>query len=261
MKITTKLLSICLLIVSTITLGQSKVEASDIMNDIKNGKTISYNNVTISGVLDFTFMDDALEKLPKRKRSWWGNNGNNKVEKIIDVSISFTNCTFEDDVLAYIPDEDSKYTFTASFREKVIFKNCKLEGKAMFKYSDFEELSDFSGTEFSDDNTFKYAKFLDDTNFENTLFTESTTFKYAKFSNKVSFKSAIFEDFANFKYAKFYEGVSFEKVNFEEDLDIKYMEVSGDFNISKMKVGFDIDSKYTKINGKSFNKYLVSNMN
>jgi hypothetical protein len=259
MKLKITLLAI-LFITTSITLGQKKVDASLIIEDIKSGKSISYNNVTIVGVLDFTFMDEAIKKLPrKRRNSWWGNSNSNEVKKQIDVKVSFTNCTFRDDVLAYIPDEDSGYTFTASFEDSVAFKNCKFERKAMFKYSRFERNTDFSGTSFNDDSTFKYAKFDKDISFKNTKFLEVSTFKYSEFNRNVSFADSVFEDSAVFKYTKFNGGVSFKNTNFEEDLNIKYMNVSGDFDVTNMKVGYDIDSKYTKINGKSFNKYLLQN--
>ena len=239
--------------------AQKTVSAETIMTDIKSGKDIVISNATIEGTLDFTNMEEAMEKLPrKKKRSWWGNNNyNNKIEKLIDVNVSFENCVFKDDVLAYIPDEDSGYTFTASFEKDAIFKGCAFEGKAMFKYSTFEKDSDFSGTDFQEDSTFKYAKFERDTDFTKAKFGEAATFKYAKFDRKVSFENSLFEDSAIFKYTNFYDGVSFTNARFEEDLNIKYMKVSGDFNISKMSVAYSIDSKYTKINSKEFNKYLL----
>lgn len=255
-----KIILLACLFLSITFFAQKTIEASDIMKDIKAGKSISYQNAKIVGTLDFTYMDEALEKLPakRKKNSWWGNGGSdNTINKLIEVKISFTNCTFKDDVLAYIPDEDSGYTFTASFEDIAIFKNCNFERKAMFKYSRFERNTDFSGTTFDDDTTFKYAKFDRDISFENTKFAEVSTFKYAKFNRNVSFANSIFEDEAVFKYTKFNDGVSFNNTNFEEDLNIKYMQVSGDFDITKMKVGYEIDSKYTKINGKSFSKYQI----
>lgn len=252
---------ICFLLASTFSFAQKTVQASDILKDIKNGKSISYQNATITGVLDLTYMDEALKKLPsKKKNSWWSSgNASNVIKKIIDVKISFVNCTFKDDVLAYIPDEDSGYTFTANFEEQAIFKSCVFERKAMFKYSRFERNTDFSGASFNDDSTFKYAKFDSDINFTNSTFNEIATFKYADFSRNVSFYGAEFKDAAIFKYTKFNNGVSFKNAQFKQDLNIKYMNVSGDFNITNMKVGYDIDSKYTKINGKSFDKYLLEN--
>ena len=250
---------ICLFLSATFS-AQKTIEASAIMKDIKSGKAISYQNVTITGTLDFTYMHDALEKLPAKKRSsWWGNSNSNEIKKQIEVKISFINCVFEDDVLAYIPDEDSGYTFTANFEDIAIFKNCAFERKAMFKYSRFENDADFSGATFDDDTTFKWAKFDRNISFEHTKFAEISTFKYAKFNRYVSFANSVFEDSAVFKYTQFNDGVSFNRTNFAEDLNIKYMKVSGEFDITKMNVGYDIDSKYTEINGKSFNKYLISN--
>jgi len=248
---------------SILTYSQKTIEASAIMKDLKAGKTISYKNATIIGVLDFTFMEEAQEKLPrKKKNSWWNMGGSsNTIENLIEVKISFQNCTFKNDVLAYIPDEESEYTFTASFKEEVIFENCNFESKAMFKYSRFEQNTEFSGSIFKDDTTFKWAKFDKAIGFSKTNFKEISTFKYATFKKYVSFSEAVFEDSVIFKYTKFNDGVSFENTNFEEDLNIKYMEVYGDFNITGMKVGYDIDSKYTKINDRSFNKHLLKNFN
>ncbi|WP_158838022.1 pentapeptide repeat-containing protein [Polaribacter sp. L3A8] len=261
MKNKITLLTFSFLFIITVALAQKKVKASDIMKDIKAGKAISINNVTIIGVLDFTYMDDAVKKMPIKKKSSWfnwnSNSSTNEIKKIIDVRISFINCTFKNDVLAYIPDEASGLTYTASFEDETIFKNCIFKHKAMFKYSRFERNTDFSGTSFNDDSTFKYAKFDNKISFSNTIFNEIATFKYAKFSNNVSFYNALFKDTATFKYTNFSNGVSFNNTTFKEDLNIKYMKVSGDFNITNMHVAYEIDAKYTKINGKSFNKTSI----
>ncbi len=237
--------------------AQKTINASDIMSDIKKGKNISYKNITIDGTLDFTFMDDALPNLPKRRR-WWNGNGSNEIKKRINVAISFENCIFTDNVLAYIPDE-SGYTFTASFYDDVTFKHCTFEKKAMFKYSKFDRKAIFKETKFEDDSTFKYAEFYSEVTFTNTLFSEVSTFKFAIFKNNVSFANATFKDSAIFKYTKFKEGVSFRNTHFEEDLNLKYTVVRGSFDITNMKVGYDIDSKYTSINGKSFSKHFLNN--
>ncbi len=241
---------ICFLFTTTI-IAQTRVNASDIMRDIKSGKNIAYNNVTIVGDLDFTFMDEQLNKLPKRKRRFW-NNSNNKIEKQITGKVSFKNCTFVDNVFAYIHDEDSGYTFVANFDDVAIFKNCVFKEMAMFKYSNFRTNADFSDSKFNGDSTFKYAKFRKYISFLNTIFEEESTFKYTVFDNNVSFASAIFKESATFKYTKFKDGVSFNKTRFEEDLDFKYTKVSGKFDITGMHVEYDVDSKYANINGNKF---------
>lgn len=229
--------SIVLVLVFTVTLSaQRTVKASDILNDIKNGKNVAYENVTIVGSLDMTYMDEKLPDLPKRKR-WWKNGGSNSVEEQIDGKVSFTNCVFEDHVYAYIHDEDSKYTFIANFEDDVNFVNCTFKGKAYFKYSDFERAADFSGSKFEDQTTFKYADFSQKANFSNTNFDENATFKYSKFNR----------------------GVSFNNAEFRGDLNLKYTKVRGDFDVKGMDVAYDIDTKYTDVNGDKFSKYLLKN--
>ena len=247
------LLALFVFSISFVATAQKKVSANEIIKAVKNGRTVSYKNATIVGVLDFTFMDAAMKKLPSKKR-WW-NSVSNKIEKQIESPISFINCTFEDDVLAYIPDEDSGYTFTANFESKAIFKNCTFERKAMFKYSEFDREASFEGTKFNSYSTFKYAKFSRDISFKNTSFDEEATFKYAKFDRNVSFADAVFKETATFKYAKFHDGVSFNSTVFDGELNLKYTKVSGEFDIKGMKVAYGIDTKYTKINGKKFSFY------
>lgn len=251
---------IILFLSSCLAFAQKTIEASTILKDIKEGKNITLKDATINGVLDLTYMNEAMQNLPKKKKYSWWNSGDstNEIKKMIDVKISFINCTFTDDVLAYIPHEESGYTFTASFEDEVIFKNCTFEKKALFKYSKFEENADFSNSSFNDDSTFKYAKFDRESSFASTKFKEIATFKYTKFNRNAVFSGVVFKESADFKYAKFDNGVSFKNAVFDEDLDIKYMNVSGDFDITNMNVRYDIDSKYTQINGKSFSKYLIS---
>lgn len=217
-------------------LAQSTISSETILNDIKNGKTVSYENVTVKGILDMTFMDDKLPDLP-RKKKWY--NGSNSIEQQIEGKITFINCVFEDDVYAYFHDEDSKYTFIANFENDVAFTNCKFNGEALFKYSDFDRKADFKGSEFND----------------------RSTFKYAEFKTYVSFADTVFEEDAIFKYTEFKRGVSFNSANFRDDLDIKYVDVNGDFDADNMKVNNKIDAKYADINGRSFTKYLLNSKN
>jgi len=224
------------LFITTSLIAQKTVSANTILSDIKNGKNVSYENVTITGTLDMTFMDEKLSKLPK-KRKWYKNGGSNSVEEQIEGKISFVNCVFEDNVFGYVHDEDSGYTFIANYEDTVQFSDCTFKGNALFKYSDFERKADFSGSKFKENTTFKYAKFDEKANFANTTFEEDAIFKYSEFS----------------------KGVSFNDTKFKGSLNLKYTKVRGDFDVKGMDVAYDIDSKYTKINGKGFNKYLLEN--
>lgn len=229
------MLLLCAMVFTTSLTAQTKVKASDIMEAMKKGEDVSYENVTVSGILDFTYMDEKLDDLPRRSR-WW-RNGDNEVEEYIESKVTFKNVVFEDDVLAYYHDKRSKYTFTADFEKQVIFENCDFKRNAMFKYSTFEDGASFAGSSFNDENTFKYAEFEGIADFSDTYF----------------------DDDAIFKYTEFKEGASFKAAKFDRSLDMKYTKVRGDFDLKGMDVRWDIETKYAEVNGRSFNRYLLDN--
>ncbi len=216
--------------------AQSVVQATDIMEALKRGEDVSYTNATIQGKLDFTLMDEKMRDLPVKRR-WWKDGGDNTVNEIVESKISFVNCTFEDDVIAYYHDERSEYTFTADFERDVKFEQCNFKGDAMFKYSNFEGDAIFAGSTFDDETTFKYAEFEYIADFSKTLFDEDAIFKYTKFR----------------------DGASFNAAKFERSLDMKYTKVRGDFDVKDMEVRWDIITKYAEVNGRSFSRYLLDN--
>ncbi|MFT6053316.1 MAG: hypothetical protein ACJAS3_000018 [Roseivirga sp.] len=216
--------------------GQTTVKASDIMMALKQGEAVKYKDVTVTGILDFTFMDEKMTDLPRR-RSWWKSGGDNTVNEVIESKLSFENVVFKDHVIAYYHDDRTEYTFTADFENNVNFKNCIFQRNSMFKYSEFEKAASFEGSSFEEESTFKYAEFSELADFANTKFDEDGIFKYTKFRRGVSFISA----------------------RFEQSLDLKYTEVRGDFEIKDLYVRQDIDSKYTDINGKGFAKFTPRN--
>ena len=73
-KRTAPLFMLIAFLFSATAIAQTTVKAEDIMRDIKNGKDVSYENVTITGVLDMTFMEDKLPDLPKKRRWYNGSN-------------------------------------------------------------------------------------------------------------------------------------------------------------------------------------------
>ncbi len=216
--------------------AQKTVSASDIMDALKDGKDVTYSDVTITGILDFTFMEEKLDDLPTRRR-WWRDGKDNEVNETIVSKVSFVNCTFEDDVIAYFHHKRSEYTFTADFEKDVKFENCKFNRNAMFKYSVFERVASFSGSSFM----------------------EETTFKYAEFEDRADFSKTVFDEDAMFKYTKFRDGANFNAAQFDRSLDMKYTKIRGDLDIKDMKVRWDIIAKYAEVNGRSLTRYLIDN--
>jgi len=234
-RIITLISPLSFIVIAHLAFGQNSVPASEIIEKARKGESISYENVTISGDLDFTFyFEKKNEDRYSRKKSGW-NNDDNAVEETIASKIAFVNCTFNNRVLAYIHDERTEYTFTASFDNVVVFTSCKFEEESAFKYSEFNETVDFS----------------------QSTFEEEALFKYAEFDEYADFNGSVFREDANFKYAKFKSGLDFSNTTFEEDLNLKYAEINGDFKSKNMDVREDLDVKYTDINGQSFSKHLL----
>ena len=228
-------LLLCAMLFSTGLSAQNKVDAADIMEAMKNGEDVSYENVTITGVLDFTYMDEKFDELP-RKSKWW-RNGDNEVEEQIESSVSFKNVVFEDDVIAYYHDRRSGYTFTADFERSVTFEACEFKRDAMFKYSTFEEGASFA----------------------QAMFNRESTFKYAEFEEMADFSNTYFDDDAMFKYTEFKDGASFREAKFDRSVDMKYLKAKGTFDVKAWDVRWDVDTKYAEINGRSYERHVRNN--
>ena len=221
-----------LLVSVSLTQAQTKVKAGDIINQINEGKTVSYNNVEVEGSLDLTDLENRRQR---SSDSWFDDN--DTYESSVEVSISFTNCTFQGDVLAYYHIERSGDTFIANFERDVVFKNCTFKNASEFKYSEFGGIADFSGTVFNDEANFKYAEFSTGPSFADVRFEDGADFKYTEFPRGTSFKQATFYGLANFKYSKFRSPVNLTNVAFKGNEDFKY----------------------TRVDGRSFTSYLLEN--
>ncbi|RYU94539.1 pentapeptide repeat-containing protein [Emticicia agri] len=244
---------LCAGIISTAS-AQKEVSAKTIFDAIDKGQTVNYDGVTITGTLDLT----ELSNKKRIKQS----KGYDEYKSTVEVPVSFKNCTFKDDFIAYKNNEDKRgdrnwsismgdgETYTTDFEKSVVFENCIFEGKSEFKYSDFAEKASFAGTKFGKEANFKYADFKRESNFANCNFNEYANFKYSNFKYDADFYSVAFRDYADFKYANFNERVTFKGASFNQHADFKYAEFkdSGNFDNTKFKGG--IDMKYS--NGKKY---------
>ncbi len=256
-KIFTTLFIATLLLIPSLTFAQSQVKASQIIDQINAGKAVQYKNAEIVGDLDFTSIKDVtLDKKSKNNR-FWSKGSTLTYWCHVRVPVSFINCVFKGDVLAYVHDDDENETYNAIFYEDVDFQGCDFQGQSAFKYVKFKSDANFKNTQYHKEALFKYTKFSTDVSFSGSSFHEDANFKYTKFPEPVYFDKTTFQRFANFKYAKFPEGVTFENTHFEGDVDFKYTKFYEPVNFDGVVFGDDVDFKYTKINGKSFVTYLL----
>lgn len=244
-----------LVFISVSSFAQSRVDAKDILKNIDEGKAISYRNAEIVGDLDLTSIQDKeADKNNRRSR-----NSTKTFWYHVRSPLTFVDCTFKGDVVAYYHDEWKNETHNAVFHDDVSFQGCEFQGKSAFKYSKFYEGADFSNTTYRKEALFKYTKFSTEVSFAGSHFADVANFKYTDFPRKADFANATFSDDAIFKYTDFPHGVSFKNTVFQGDADFKYSEFYEPFDFDGTEFEDSVDFKYTKLEGKSFTRYLLKN--
>ncbi len=255
---TIKIFIVLMLAVPIFSLAQSRVQVEDVLDQINAGQDVSYKNAVIVGDLDFRALKDVTADKPLRKLKI-GRFSSQSFSCHVRSSLSFIDCTFTGDVLAYLHIDKKNETYNAVFYEDVSFEGCEFEKTSAFKYAKFMKKANFVNTTYEEEALFKYAKFSTDVSFQGSNFYNDANFKYTKFPEEVDFQQAVFHDYANFKYVKFPEGVSFEDAEFQRDACFKYTKFSEPLNLDGVEFDGDTDFKYTKIDGRSFTSYLLKN--
>ncbi|MEM6840631.1 MAG: pentapeptide repeat-containing protein [Bacteroidota bacterium] len=244
-------------VLATVGFAQQRVDADEIIRQINQGETVSYENVEIVGELDLTNLDNR--ERTQSSGGWLGIGGNDTYESAVEAPVSFVNCTFLDDVIAYYHDDGEDATFIAHFEDNAVFRKCTFRQDSEFKYSEFSEDADFSASVFEEEANFKYAEFSAPPSFAQAVFEESANFKYAEFPEETNFTAVVFDDEANFKYAEFPRGASFEEAVFNDLANFKYAKFRTPLNMQNVSFNGNEDFKYTKVDGQSFTSYLLNN--
>ncbi len=258
--------------------AQTTVDAKDIIKQINEGKEVNYENVEIVGDLDFTQIDDYNYSKPRRSRDSrdsrdrrsrglisrikrsisdndWGST--NTIWYNIKVPVTFKNCVFRGDVIAYYSDRWDNETHNAVFHKDADFTGCTFRRESAFKYVKFYENAGFANTEFEEEALFKYTEFSSEVSFEKAKFHDVANFKYTDFPDAVNFKEAFFRREARFKYTKFPRGVDFDEAIFRGMANFKYAQLEDPVNLDNADFRGSMDFKHTKINGRSVSRYFL----
>jgi uncharacterized protein YjbI with pentapeptide repeats len=228
----------------------TKVSAIEVLKKINRGEAVYYKDAVITGDLDLT----KLKNMKLRASGERGNKNTKEYISTVKAPLTFINCTFKGNVLAYYnPSSAGKWNevYNTNFDTEVRFESCVFEEASAFKYSEFREGASFINTLFNEEALFKYSKFKESANFSSATFKNEANFKYVKFPVSVSFSGAAFGEEANFKYAHFRKGVSFQKADFNGLANFKYAEIFNRFNLKGANFKGGEDFKYTKLNNKS----------
>ncbi len=249
-----KAFSLLLFLLPALAWAQAALDAKEIVARINRGEAVSYRDATINGTLDLTQLDNRK----RREEPGTGEDSKTYVSTV-KAPVSFTNCTFAGDVLAYYHLEDEQETHTADFDEAVVFENCTFRGKTAFKYSRFARGASFAGSRFGQEALFKYSQFAKAPNFSKARFDDAADFKYTHFREEANFSDAGFEGEAVFKYTQFPGRSSFRNAVFSRHADFKYAKFSEPVDLSGVDFQGGEDFKYTRVGGKSMSAYLLAN--
>lgn len=161
------------------------IEASQIMEQIIEGRDIEYSNVTIKGNMDFSKRSLSHQK---RFKDFEGING---------------------------------AIYGSELAPKIKIKNSILEGDIDFSNAVFSMEIDFGGTTFKGTVDFNKAEFREKTWFGNSTFLNKADFCEAKFLQRAYFRGSKFLDIADFSFTRFYEDVHFSEAEFSNLIFLK----------------------------------------
>ncbi len=232
--------------------GQTPVTTSSILSKINAGQAVTLTNAVIDGDLDLTHLANRKPENTRDDDESWTKT----YVSVVTAPVSFVNCRFTGKVLAYQSIESGKLlkkinpeVNNTNFNADVTFTGCTFEDDVAFKYSAFKGDVSFSGSRFKSEALFKYAKFSSAPDFSRAVFSDEAIFKYVSFPALSSFSGAIFHGDADFKYAKFKSGANFSNVTFARLANFKY----SSFSSPKFKgtvFSGESDFKYASVDGR-----------
>ena len=184
---------------------RSVVPASEILEKIRKGEPIEYDNVIVEGDLDSTKLDLPTQQVERTKH--------------------------ETEVL--------KLSETAKIvASSILITNSEIKGRVDFSKCVLQKGVTFRGTQFAEDNAhFSYAK-LRFADFSGAQFTGYAHFMRAQFTGYAHFMRAQFTGYANFNDAEFGDYANFSESQYTESdayfLDARF---EGHANFSNAKFG------------------------
>jgi hypothetical protein len=211
------------ILTTTCVSSQLNADKGNIKKLIQAGKDVFIENVTFTDAVDFTEMFPANPV------------GEGLYQVRIASSVTFKNCTFEDDVIAFKIDPEGNRTFTAfqsnlsfigcSFKGKAQFRACSVLGRAVFTASFFEMEANFEECSFAQHAYYNRCVFHEELRFQNAFFMQRTTFMDAGFDVNASFQGSTFNSTAQFSNTKFYGYADFSMVNWNGNCFFNYAEI------------------------------------
>ncbi|MFH1119178.1 MAG: pentapeptide repeat-containing protein [Bacteroidota bacterium] len=194
-------------------------------NQLRTGVDVFIENKTFREVIDFTgiLLSNPVSEGMQQAR--------------FTSSITFKNCVFENDVLAYSKNDNGQKTFSffqsnlsfigCSFKDTVNFRASSIMGRTVFTSSFFEKAAIFEECTFFQNTHFNQCVFHGELRFQNTFFMQRANFMDAAFDGNASFQGSTFHSTAQFSNTKFYGYSDFSLINWNETCFFNYAQIHG----------------------------------
>ncbi len=190
------------------------VDASKVLDEIKDGKNVSYDRVTIMGDLNLSKIDLPVNNTGHlRIRDSYMKDMHEVVsekKRVVASPITITNST----IAGIVNFNNTIFTKSVDlendeFEELAYFVGAIFKDNADLSRTQFAEYADFFGSSFSKDASFKGAQFNNYADFESSNFA-LLRMNEANFSNVADFKNVIFSEDASFCETQFNGDTKFD---------------------------------------------------
>ena len=195
-----------------------EIPASEIIDQIRNGLPVYYDNVTITGSLNLSEINKVTNSLEIVNSTISESNfdGIDFEKDVVFWGTSFRNASFKNTSFSanadFINTSFTNVSFVeAAFNQPVFFDGAKFRERVSFEDSRFQKDTFFSWAWFLGDADFNYTQFNYYSYFVGTKFLENAHFSDVKFGGFLDFSSAIINHDANFLRSEF-GGAGFDDV-------------------------------------------------
>ena len=215
---------------------QKIVQASEILNNISNGKPIIYKDTIIKGNIDLASVNLPEKHIYLNAFERDTLKLSNRV-KTINSSINLINCTIMGNLLLH----------NAIFKKSIFFNSVRFMGYVNFDLASFEKASYFGqsrfnrdiyfdATEFSENAYFGWSKVDGDAYFRISKFHKGASFNKSEFGGKIYFLGSEFYHDCYFNWAKFEKDVDFGSTRFENNAKYWLAQFGGRSNFEGAKL-------------------------
>ncbi len=222
------------------------IKAEEINRAIAEGRSVSLQNTTILGDIDFTLSKDIAQEVPETFRHF------------INSSVTLVNCTVKGKIIGSksTKNQTDFCTFNKNLtilkctvQDSLIFTECEFKQLVNIRSSDLEKTLIFNGSRFMfKKNYFSENRFFDNVFFNSTTFEGEAIFFRTDFAKHAVFSGSFFAKTAQFGVCKFHNEGDFTNIKALDGFFFNSSEFYKPANFSNSRFSDRFELQSCKIN-------------